>query len=142
MRDDIFNIEPIGSGNFVFEKREKNDAETTYFLKANKKNKPYIDKITYHSFNNLDLFEDSKIYNNKSKIKNISSIYPSDMNLSEYNIHRINIPKINFLFFNLKSNSIISDINIRKAISVAISKDEIIDNALNSNALIANTFRP
>ncbi len=142
LRDDIFNLEPIGSGDFIFEKRTKNSLETTYFLKKNEKNDPFIQKIIYHSFNNLNSFEKSKIYNNSSKIKNISSIYPSDINLSEYNIHRINIPKINFLFFNLNSLSPLSDTSLRKAISVAISKDEIIDTALDSNAIIANSFRP
>ena len=145
-KEDTYNLEPVGSGKYIFSNRNKTENEDRYYLFANPKltHKPHISEIIYHSFYNLSSFEKSSLFNNTSKVINISSVYPKTIpQIKEYNLYWIKIPKIIFLFFNLNDKKLfLTDNNVRLAISKAISRDQIVDLALNSNAILANTFRP
>lgn len=135
------NIKPIGTGPFKFSALTK-DTRTgeikTYTLERNEKyhqSSAFIKKIIFKFYPTFDLAIDA--LNNKN-IQGISFLPKEKLsgliNNRSLNLNLLNLPQYTGLFINLKKDSILKDVKIRKALARAINKQEIVTNALNDQA--------
>ena len=138
-----YNLKPIGSGPYKFEKFERDTqgeiksinfiANENYYFK-----KPYIKRIIFKFYPDLQ----SAINDlNSKKIDGLEKIYPSEISkLSKnINVYRINLPRYYAVFFNQTKSKIISDKSVREALRYAVNKKEIISKVLKNEAKIVNS---
>jgi len=144
IRMSIYKLEPIGSGPYKFSNIEKrNDGfVSSISLKENEyyssiKDLPYIKTINIKFYEN-----EEKIISayNRGAIDgfgtgNQSTISSISLGSS---IKDISTSKYYALFFNSNANSALSSIPLKKALSLAIDKEEIIKDAFINHASIAN----
>lgn len=140
-----YNLKPIGSGMFQFEniKQANNGFIENIDLISNKKyynNNSLVSKLTFDFFENendlisaanqrtVDGF--SLSYAN-TKIETEKQIKKSWSNNENFSIYNFNLPRYFAVFFNSTTNNpnskILSDENIRKALSLSVDKKEIIN---------------
>lgn len=138
-----YNLKPIGSGPYKFEKFERNtqgEIKSINFI-ANKDyyfKKPYIQRIIFKFYPDLQ----SAINDlNSGKIDGLEKIYPSEISeLSKnINIYRINLPRYYAIFFNQTKSKVISDKSAREALRYAVDKKEIISKVLRNEGEIVNS---
>lgn len=140
----IYKLEPIGSGPYKFlDIKKRNDGfVSSISLEENKYyssigNLPYIKNINIKFYENeekiISAYNRGAIdgfgTNNQSTIKSISI---------GSNIKDVPTSKYYALFFNDNANSILGSIPLKKALSSAINKEEIIKDAFLNHASIAN----
>ncbi|RFC53552.1 ABC transporter substrate-binding protein [Brumimicrobium aurantiacum] len=145
--------ELIGTGPFQYNSQEKDDQEK-YILVRNENyhevdqegnTLPYLDSIVFHLI--PDKLEQLKMFKS-GKLHLIENIPPHEMSamLGEENIEKFNgIPpkylltreplySTQYYYFDF-NDSLFHDINLRKAINLAINRDEIISTVLNNQAI-------
>ncbi len=140
------NWKPIGSGPYIVrDVITNNDGKIVkYNLRKNNNywgGKVFIENILFYFFDNYDDYKKSLIFSNRKIVKNIFSVSSQIIpNIStkksflNYNIVELNSSRNFALFINEKNNPLLSDLSLRKAISLAIDTDGIIKNSLNNYA--------
>jgi peptide/nickel transport system substrate-binding protein len=99
------------------------DAFKEYAIKA-----PLIDKITLRFYQNEDEMISSF---NKNVIDSMNSISPEAITkISASRIEKTPLPRIFAVFFNQNTAQIFSNIEVRKALNIAIDKNKIVENVL------------
>ena len=131
-----YNIRPVGTGPYKFSNFE-NDAEgniLSYELAANElyyAEKPFIGKIKFEFYFSEESMIDAY---NKKQIMGMSYISP--VNLNELKSRRasridaINIPRYFAVFFNKQKSKVLADRYVRKALSLAVDRQAIINEVL------------
>lgn len=124
------NITPIGSGPYQVSrvKRDSSGIPLTYVLKSFKNyalKRPFIDKITLRFYKNetelISAF-------NKGAIDSINSVSPEAIaHINPARVKKTPLPRIFAVFFNQNTAQIFSNIEVRKALEVAVDKDRIIE---------------
>ncbi|MDD3481035.1 MAG: peptide ABC transporter substrate-binding protein [Patescibacteria group bacterium] len=142
MRAAEFSKNPIGSGPFAFtELREIKDTQEVHMIR----NEEYYGKEAYLSEvvliaypNYADL---TNAYSRKD-VDGIERILPSELSrtdrLPNLNVYNLSIPEYDVLFMNVVSEAL-TDINLRKAITAAIDKEELIDEIYYGQAVKTNS---
>ncbi len=141
-----YNLKPIGSGPYRFEKLIKDDNTgriTSYILTLNDNyygKKPYIEKII---FNFYPTIEEAISALNQNLVDGISYL-PSDFknelaSPGALNFYRLTSPQLTAIFFNVKSKEFLADKKIRQALAYAINRQDIIDNILQGEAILVNS---
>jgi peptide/nickel transport system substrate-binding protein len=134
-----YNVEPIGSGPYKISKMETQKKNmllvpTYYELIAFNQyalNRPFIDKIIIKFY----LDEESLIDGyNKKEIESINSISPekiSDIKIQkDSTINTSALPRIFAIFFNQNQSEILSNKEVRKALDIAIDRENIVKEVL------------
>ncbi len=132
-----YNIEPIGSGPFKVKSiiRDNDGIPKEYKITAFKdyySKKGFLDSITFVFFADNDKsFESLKT----GMIDNLASISASQAEelkkLDSLSVLSTPLPRIFGIFFNQNNNPVLTDKNVRKALSIAIDRNQIINSALN-----------
>jgi len=128
-----YNLKPIGSGPFIFEKFQKDDLGQiqSYQLLSNDNfydGQPYIDMIILKFYDS----EDSMItaYNSNS-VQNLSFVSPENLSKLKFkqrvNIAELKVPRYFAVFFNQSQNNILANKNVRLALNYATDKKTVID---------------
>lgn len=130
-----FNNEPVGSGPYKIQKIKYNSGGTPEFYKLESFNKyalgePFISeiKIVFYT-SETALLESYK----DGDIEGINSISPNK--LSELvdtgaNIERSPLPRIFAVFFNQNQASVFANMEVRKALNIALNRDDIVSEVL------------
>lgn len=135
-----YNIEPIGSGPFKVKSiiRDNDGIPKEYKISAFKDyygNKNYLDSITFVFFADNDKSVASL---ENGMIDSLASVSASEAEklkkLEHLSVLSTPLPRIFGIFFNQNNNPVLTDKNVRKALSIAINRDEIIDSALDGYA--------
>ncbi len=126
------NIKPIGSGPYQFKslvKDKKTGLIKSYHLTANKdyyQRTPYIKDFSFRFFIN---FEELIAALNNNSIDGIGYLprAAKDQIISQDSIyfHNLSLPQLTAIFFNKENNKYLGEINIRKALAMAIDKNYI-----------------
>lgn len=138
------NLKPIGSGPYKFKTllKDKSGNIKSYSIILNDEyydKKPYIEKITYKFFINIEEIIASM---NKNEIDGISytPINTIDNLIAQDSLqfHKLGTPQITTIFLNQENNISLADKKIRKALLLAINKNEIISNIFSDEAKVVN----
>lgn len=141
------NLKPIGSGKYKFYNFEtsRQNSIISYTLKANKnyyKNPPHISTVQFFFYNSDDeLIEALK----KKDINGINSISPKNKELlarEEIIIYPLRLSRIFAIFLNSGKVENFRDQNVRQALSLAIPRNELIQEALFGGAQEADSPLP
>lgn len=146
--DNPYNLEPIGTGPFMFKEWVRGDHITVvrnpnYF----KEGRPFLDEIIFKIIpepettiaafeaGEVDYVPDYRVP--KSEVDRISELPGVEIG------YDLDAPKVVKIFFNLVDCELCADINVRRAISYAIDRDAIVDLTKYGYAIPAyNPFPP
>lgn len=136
------NLQPVGSGPFVFKKLAKDDAGFIYQyeLKRNKNfynNPPYLEEFIFRFFTEYDTPSGAITSLRDQKVDGLSFVPYAlrDKILRKYiNVQTLSLPQYTALFFNQDHKSILKDKTVRTALAKAIDKERIIKHALKGEA--------
>lgn len=139
------NLRPIGTGAWQFKNLTK-DADgniKTYTLVRNEnyyQPKPHLQKIIFKFYNT---FAEAVAALKNNSIKGVSFV-PSEekrdlKNYKNINLLELSLPQYTALFYNLKSESPVTDRVVREALTLAVDKEKIIREALGGDAQIINS---
>lgn len=126
------NIKPVGSGPFKFDKfaKDKFGNIKEYYLTVNDDyygNEPYINL----EFKFFSSFEEAISALNNNEVNGISYLpryLQADITTPKtYFYHKLTLPQAVSLYFNLTSNSLMSNGKIRQALAFSVNKDEIVN---------------
>ncbi len=133
-----YNREPIGSGPYKFYKKETitkdgDEIPVSYTVKAFDSfalGKPYIDKIKFLFYpNNTELITAFRM----GTIDAINSIAPESAKKLEkegYRVLHVPLPRVLAVFFNQNQAPIFADISVRKALTLVVDRESVIDRVL------------
>lgn len=131
-----YNLRPVGTGPYRFSNFEKDSGGMilSYDLVASNEyfgDKPYISNFHFEFYPDEDTMLDD--FNNK-KIFGMGSLVPENLgkikSRRSIDIHSINIPRYFAVFFNQQKSKILADREVRKALSLAIDRKEVIGQVL------------
>ena len=140
-----FNLKPVGSGPYKFDRLKKtSDGRIqTYQLTANKnfyEGRPFIGKIEVKFY----ISEDEMINAyNRNDIESLSFVSPDSLKRVKFkqriNLRELRLPRYFAVFFNQNKSSVLSDKNIRLALSHAINKDALLNTILEGRGIAVNS---
>lgn len=143
------NLKPIGSGPYAFDDFQKDTSGNilAYKLVANKDyygGAPYISKLTFNFYDDVDALITAF---NKKEVMGISSIDPEKLSeiKSEKNtvVNELAIPRYFALFLNEQKSVVLADEKVRKALSIGVDKNEIINEVLKGKgSQLSSPFLP
>ncbi|MBI2048666.1 MAG: hypothetical protein HYT30_01940 [Parcubacteria group bacterium] len=146
------NTHPIGSGPFMFKKASVNSsgAPERYTLAAYPQftlGRPYLDTIVFNFYPNEDEVFAALA---RGKIESIAGIAPTAVDRLGEGVHivRAPLPRIFGVFFNQGKSNALMDTSVRKALSLALDREKIIDDNLHgygvavTEPVLPDTFSP
>lgn len=137
------NLKPIGSGPYKFKSLIKNKSGEikSYNLQANQlyyKQVPYIKNIVFKFYSNFNALIEAL---NENEIDGVSYLSPElKSNIiasNSFNFHKLLMSQVNAVFFNPVENEVLADLNLRKALALAIDKEKLVTDSLKNNAIRA-----
>jgi peptide/nickel transport system substrate-binding protein len=145
MIDLDFNIQPVGTGPYRFDRLVVENGEIKGIVLSAFKNyygqKPYIDEIVFRYYPDaaaaLQAYRDGQV----KGIANVpSEILPEVLAEPNLSIYTARQPEIAMLLINLKNQeaATLQDVKIRRALLLGLNRQAIIDKFLNSQAVIAD----
>lgn len=145
INDSDFNIKPVGSGPYRFDRMiVDNNQITGLVLTANQ---DYYGKVPYIAQLVFRYYPDSNAAlaaYKAGQVQGISQITTSALTgaLGEPNlaIYSGRMPELSLLFLNLKNNevSFFQDVNLRRALYMGINRQYIVDKIFNGQAIMAD----
>lgn len=140
-----FNLKPIGSGPYKFKKLKKDNSGRikSYELESNKHfydDRSYIDSIEIKFYDSEDQMIDEY---NKNSIESMAFVSANNLKKLKFKkrltIEELKLPRYFGLFFNQNEAPILSDKNIRLALSYGTDKKDIINKILDGKGLETNS---
>lgn len=133
-----YNREPIGSGPYKFEKmttvtKDGDEIPTAYTLTSFKSfalGKPYIDTIKVVFFRSEEALVQAVKAGSIGAINSISSESAQKLAAENFRIEHTPLPRILAVFFNQNEQPLFADPAVRQALTLAINKKEITEQAL------------
>ena len=133
------NLEAIGSGPYKLSKitKDSNGIPTAYELKAFSDfalGKPRLEKITIGFYKNEE--ELVEAYKN-GQIDSLGSLSPAlvkELEESGQRVVKSTLPRVFAVFFNQNHNSVFLDATVRKALNLAVPRQEIVENIFHGYA--------
>jgi peptide/nickel transport system substrate-binding protein len=145
MIDSGFNIQPVGSGPYLFEGLiTENNQIKGVILRANQnyyETPPLIEQMVFRYYENSS--DALKAYKD-GLIQGISKIDQSILNdvltQPQIALYTAREPKLTLIFLNLKNSEVpfFQDVNIRKSLLSGLNRQKMIDKIFNSQAIIAD----
>ena len=139
------NLKPIGSGPYMFKKLQKDSSGRIrlYELESNNKfyaQEPFIEKIQFKFYESEDALVEAF---NKSEFDNLSFVSSKNLNKVKFkqrlNIEEVKMPRYFGLFFNQNQSKILSDKNIRLALTHSINKESLVNNVLGGKGVVIDS---
>ncbi len=130
-----FNIQPVGSGAWKFEKMVKDNTGTiqSYSLINNENyygQKPYLKNLTFKIFNNQTEAVAALRSQNVSALSFIPHNLKDKVSGKNLNIFNLQLPQYTALFFNKSVATELKDDDLRLALAQAIDKNTLIKESL------------
>ena len=135
------NLKPVGSGYYKFDKFKKDRLGriASYELSAYKKHhngQPFIDRIELKFYNSEDEMIDAY---NRSEIESLGFVSAQNVKKIKFSrrldVHQLKLPRYFGVFFNQNKSKVLSEKNVRLALSHATDKESILKNILDENGM-------
>lgn len=131
-----YNLRPIGNGPYRFEKMVlKNDGflenyTLRAFTQGSTEHAPYIQTILVHFFKDVDQLEDGFRY---GKVDSLGGIDPYEAKSIGRSAQTILYPTPGYyaVFINQSQNDLLRSVGVRKALSQAASREDLVSSILN-----------
>jgi len=135
-----FNLQPVGSGVWKFEKMVKDNSGTiqSYTISPNENyygKKPYLDSVVFKFYGNVNEAITALRGQNVLGLSFVPHNLKDKVSGKNINIYPVKLPQYTALFFNKTVMTELKDIDLRKALTLAIDKKTIIEKALDSDAM-------
>lgn len=139
------NLQPIGTGIYKFDSfiKDRYGNIQKYTLKTNNQyysDLPFIDTINFKFYPD---FSSATVALNSKEIEGISFLpvyYEQQVkSLKNLALHEFYLPQYSAIFFNESNNSILKDVNVRKALAYAINRDQIAADTLMGKSRVINS---
>lgn len=140
-----FNLEPVGSGPFIYSDMEK-DAEgnpISYRLIANTNyynEKPYLEKITFNFYNSSD-----DLYSAYDK-KQINGFFTASgakannwSNRRDTNVKTLRLPLYFSILFNQEKSPVLAKKEVREALALATDREALVTEIFNGYASVESS---
>ena len=137
-----FNLEPIGSGPYKFAEfsKDKNGSIHSYTLERNESyygEQPYIDRLIFKFYPDTDSTLQALENRNVEGMSYVSFDQEEEVQKNRsIALYQPSIPREILLFFNEETHSALQDIDVRHALSLAVNKQAILDDAAKGNGMI------
>jgi peptide/nickel transport system substrate-binding protein len=140
-----FNLKPIGSGPYQFDKltKDRDGKIISYKLKRNDSYfdpKAFIESIQINFFDSEDELIDAY---NRNEVQNLGYISSANLDRVKFknrlNIHEVKMPRYFSAFFNQNQNKFLSDKNIRLALAYGTDRQALIDTVLDGHGTIVDS---
>lgn len=130
-----FNTEPIGSGPYKIDYIKRNSAgiPTEYHLKSFKDfalGEPYIQEITLKFFPSQSSLVEAYQKGTISSASGVSSETTRSLEIGGSNVMKSVLPRVFGVFFNQSQAQVFTNIEVRKALNVALDKQRVVDEVL------------
>ena len=145
MLNSPFNMQPVGSGPYQFNKLIVEDGQIVGVeLKAFDKyygKKPFVEQIVFRYYADgaaaLKAYQDGKVQGISNVSSDVLAGVLAEPNLAVFTGRK---PELAMLLFNLKDEKtkFLQDVNFRKALMVGLNREWLVDRVLNGQAVIAN----
>jgi peptide/nickel transport system substrate-binding protein len=142
--DHPFNLHPIGTGPFVFDRFLVDNGKITgVTLNANADyygKVPYLSRVEFRYFSND---ADAYAAMQAGDVEAISEVSPTTLPqvLAQpaLNVHTARLPQTQLIYLNLKDDqhAFFQDKNVRQALMLAINRQSIVDRVLKGEAVVA-----
>ncbi len=136
----LYNLQPIGSGSFKF--ASLNQTEAGFIKTLNfKSNRKYHNHPSYISSLSFEFFEKKEQLIKSANIREIDGFTLASMENNvvtaqkeirqgwqkseKFSTYSFSLPRYFAVFFNNQKSSIFADVNVRKALTHALDKDEL-----------------
>jgi len=143
------NLQPIGSGPYQFFDFQKDSTGNilSYTLRSYKdyfEGQPYISEISFNFYPEDDAMIEAY---NKKEIDGMGNVTPEKINSIKTQkstvIHSLNIPRYFAVFFNQTKSVPLASIEVRRALSYGVDRQEIIDQVLHGRGIpMFSSFLP
>ena len=140
------NLKPIGSGPYKFKKIVKDaggnvgslefESYSDYYF-----HQPYIDQVIFKFFKDEDTAISAFNNGDSDAINFVSANKANDIK-SEHNLNKFILPRYFAVFFNQTESKAIADANVRRALTYATDKNDIINKAMGGQAIAINSPLP
>jgi len=147
MRLAQMNIQPIGTGPFMFRKFSKDDAGHIYTYELARFDKfyrqpPYIKDFVFQFFAEYEN-DTGAVQALRSQQVNGLSFVPKSLrdkvDRKHINLHTLQLPQYTALFFNEDNNTALKDKNVRLALAEAMDKERILHEVLKDDGQVINS---
>lgn len=133
-----YNREPIGSGPYKFSDleittKDGDEIPLSYTLKSFNDfslGKPYVSTIKFVFFRSEEALVQAIKTKSVGSINSISPENGSELSSEGFRVERTSLPRMLAVFFNQNEQPIFADSSVRRALSLAVDKQGIINKAL------------
>ena len=142
-----YNLQTIGSGPWKFEKMLKNEAGAvqSYTLSPNSNyygKKPYLGSV---EFKFLDSYNEA-VGLLKSQTADAVSFLPSNLKekigSKNFNLYKFLLPQTTAIFLNSDQKSELKELDLRRALTMAINRDQLISDVYGTDAVSSDSPLP
>ncbi len=140
MRFSSLNLKPVGAGPFMFASLAKDSRGTlkSYTLKASpnyQNKKPYLSNVTFKFLNDPASALDSLHNHQVMGLNVLARDQAEKINLKSFTVNPLRLPYYTALFFNQKTNLLLSNAALRKSLNLAVNRQDIINTSLKGDGL-------
>ncbi len=143
-----FNLKPIGSGPYQFEKltRSTNGSILTYTLVKSETSPadgaPFIEEVAFQVFSSEESMLSAYQRGRIQGMSVVSAENASKISVAGSSVYTMQLPQVFGLFFNQSRNKVVADPNVREALELAIDRTELIKQVFNGSATAISTPIP
>jgi ABC-type transport system substrate-binding protein len=145
-RYSIYNIKPISSGPYRFKEIKEGINGDIEYLKLERnpyyfRGKPFLNEVSFHFFRDVDELLRAQ---RRGEIDGftITDSTRRNINLEELRgviNYEVALPRFFSVFFNLQSQGIVKELEVREALNHATDKNEFVESILKSRGYIVNS---
>ncbi len=132
------NLQPIGTGAWVFAKLVKDDAGNiqSYSLERNTKyyrQIPYLQHLTFKFYSEYTQAVEALRGQNADALSFVPKKFKDKINGKNLNLFSLQLPQYTALFFNLTASGVTKDDDVRMSLAKSINKNQIVNEVLNQD---------
>lgn len=133
------NIKPIGSGPFEFKSltKDKNGNIKIYTLARNKNfygQEPFLDKLIFKFYPDYPSLLEALQNKNIEGIGFLPKEFQDSLEGKKIKKYLLNLPQYTAIFFNQKNSEVLKDAAVRKALTISLDKEKLIEETFGQDA--------
>lgn len=142
-----FNLQPVGTGPFMFRKLAKDDTGFIYRYELGRfeqfyRTPAYIEEFIFQFYEGDDAYTRGIQALREQKVDSIHFV-PKDLRekaeRKHITLHTLQLPQYTALFFNQEANPVLKDKELRKALAQALRKERILREAIDGEGQIIHS---